>query len=114
MLVDEGFEPGTVNYIFCSDDFLLNINRTYLKHDYYTDIVTFDMSDSDDVVSADIFVSIDRVKENAETEGVSFEEELYRVMVHGVLHLCGYGDKTKEEQGEMRSAENQHIKLILG
>lgn len=114
VVAHEGFETGTINYIFCSDEHLLNINKEYLQHDYYTDIITFDMSDSEDVISADIFVSIDRVRDNARDLGVDETEELHRVLIHGVLHLCGYGDKTKKEQEGMRNTENQYIKLILG
>lgn len=114
VVTNEGFEPGTINYIFCSDEHLLGINKEYLQHDYYTDIITFDMSDSEEVVSADIFVSLDRVRDNAAELGVEESEELHRVMIHGVLHLCGYGDKTEQEQKEMRSAENQYLKIYQG
>src|SRR5437868_11938938 len=87
---------GQLNYIFTSDGALLKINVEYLKHNTYTDIITFNYNE-DKKISGDIFISIDRVKENAKKFDVNFEEELYRVMIHGVLHLCGYKDKTKTD-----------------
>lgn len=110
----EGFTTGTINYIFCSDEYLLQVNKDHLDHDYYTDIITFDMSDDEDTVSSDLFISIDRVKDNAIQLNVSFEEELHRVMIHGILHLVGYNDKTEEEQKEMRLTENQYITQLKG
>lgn len=102
---------GDITLVFCSDDYLLKVNQEYLDHDYYTDIITFDYSE-DDFVSGDLFISIDRVKENAETNNVSFINELNRVVVHGVLHLCGYKDKSESEERTMRSKEDQMLKLI--
>lgn len=99
-----------INYIFCSDDYLLNINKTYLNHDYYTDILTFDQSDNDEI-EADIFISIDRVRENAEAFHHIYEKELNRVMVHGLLHLLGYNDQTEEEKQAMRETEEACLSL---
>ncbi|WP_258102926.1 rRNA maturation RNase YbeY [Marinoscillum sp. MHG1-6] len=104
---------GQLTYIFCSDDYLLNINREYLNHDYYTDIITFDNSlDSDAEILGDIFISIDRVTDNASEFNVPIQNELHRVMAHGVLHLLGYGDKTPDEQKVMRQKEEACISLL--
>lgn len=101
-----------INYIFCSDDYLLKVNQDYLNHDYYTDIITFDNSDEDDdTLESDIFISIDRVEENAITNKASFQSELLRVMSHGLLHLCGFKDKSEEESQEMRKQENLCLSL---
>jgi rRNA maturation RNase YbeY len=101
----------TLNYIFCSDDYLLEINREFLQHDYLTDIITFDLS-VDDSISSEIYVSIDRVRENAKLFNTSFIRELYRVMIHGVLHLLGYKDKTKREIAVMRNKEEHYLLLF--
>jgi len=101
---------GTINYIFCNDVYLLEKNKTYLQHDTLTDIITFEYSK--DPISGDIFISIDRVKENAAERNLPFDQELLRVMAHGVLHLCGYGDKKKEEQKVMRSKEEACISMF--
>lgn len=98
-----------LTFVFCSDDYLLKINQQYLNHDYYTDIITFDYCEGV-YLSGDIFISIDRVKENAQTVKIAFEEELMRVMAHGVLHLIGFKDKSENEQLEMRAAEDLAIK----
>jgi probable rRNA maturation factor len=95
--------------IFCSDEYLLNVNRTFLQHDYYTDIITFPLDETNKKTIAEIYISIDRVKENATTEKVTFENELQRVIFHGVLHLCGFKDKTKAESQLMRQMENQWL-----
>jgi len=95
-----------LNYIFCSDEYLLQINKEYLQHDFYTDIITFDNSEVKGTLEGDIFISIDRVKENARTEQTRFRDELHRVMAHGLLHLCGYKDKTPAQQKIMRQKEN--------
>ncbi|KQS23756.1 rRNA maturation RNase YbeY [Dyadobacter sp. Leaf189] len=105
----EGYIISELNYIFCSDDYLLEINKEYLNHDYYTDIVTFDNSEEEKQLAGDIYVSVDRVRENAETFQVDFETELRRVLVHGLLHLMGYGDSNDEEKALMREKENQHL-----
>lgn len=102
---------GEISLIFTSDEHLLSVNQQYLDHDYYTDIITFDYSE-DDFVSGDLFISIDRVRENAEENNVSFSHELNRVVVHGVLHLCGYKDKSESEEQMMRSKEEQMLNLI--
>lgn len=102
---------GEISYIFCDDDYLLDINIKHLNHDDYTDIITFNYNE-EDVISGDIFISTERVEENAKTYDVSFEEELLRVMAHGVLHLIGYNDKTNEESIIMREKENEKIKLF--
>lgn len=102
---------GDITYIFCSDDYLLNINKQYLNHDYFTDIITFNYCERD-VVSGDIFISIDTVRSNSETYEVSFLNELYRVIIHGILHLLGYNDKTDEEQDEMTRQENLSLEIL--
>lgn len=107
----ESKELGDISLIFCSDEYLLDVNRKYLDHDYYTDIITFDYTEGD-VVSGDLFISVDRVKDNASELNLSFEEELKRVMVHGVLHLCGYMDKTEEDELVMRKKEDESMLLF--
>lgn len=107
-----GFQLISLNYIFCSDEYLLSINQSYLQHDYYTDIITFDNSDEYSAVEGDIFISVDRVKENAEYEDISFHDELYRVIVHGLLHLIGFNDKVDEEAAVMRKMENNYLHLL--
>jgi rRNA maturation RNase YbeY len=101
---------GDLTYIFCSDAELLQMNNTYLKHNYYTDIITFDYSE-DDTVSGDVFISLDTVKSNSEKFHTDYSEELHRVMVHGILHLCGFRDKSPEEAKVMREKENDALKL---
>ena len=101
-----------LNYIFCSDEYLLKINVEYLDHDYYTDIITFDNSDTPNSIEGDLFISIDRVKDNANTQGLTFQSELNRVMVHGLLHLIGYKDKSESEQIEMRGKEDHYLALV--
>ncbi len=98
-----------ISFIFCSDDFLLDLNVQYLQHDTLTDIITFQYAKMPTALEGDIFISIDRVRENATTFGVRFEEELHRVMAHGVLHLCGYGDKTPDEKARMTDKENEAL-----
>lgn len=103
------YNISELNYIFCSDTYLHKINVEYLNHDTYTDIITFDNSDEEGSIESDIFVSIDRVKENATDFNTSFEHELKRVMVHGLLHLVGFGDKTDKEKAIMRSREEKWV-----
>jgi len=105
----EGFELNQINYIFCSDEYLIGINQQYLNHDFYTDIITFDNSEKEGVVEGDIFISIDRVKENAEQLSKPFTEELSRVLAHGVLHLVGYDDHEDEDEQLMREKEDFYI-----
>lgn len=102
---------SSLTYIFCTDDYLLSINKQHLGHDFYTDVITFDYSDGSPTLSGDIFISIDRVKDNAKHLSEAFNNELHRVMVHGVLHLCGYKDKTEGEEKEMRMKEDHYLSL---
>ena len=106
-----GKEVDEIAYIFCSDPVILEINRQYLQHDYYTDIITFDYSDNN-IISGDVFISMDTVKSNAEKFEVMFMEELHRVIIHGILHLCGLKDETDEEQKVMRVKENEALQLL--
>ena len=102
-----------LQYIFCSDEYLLEINKQHLNHNYYTDIITFDLSETPDAVTGEIYISIDRVKENAQTYKAPFKQELLRVIFHGALHLCGYKDKTKNDQAMMRKAEDKYLQYYL-
>ena len=100
----------TLTYVFCSDSYLLNINRQYLQHDFYTDIISFNLSDHpDSPIIGEIYISTDRVKDNASIHHTNFEQELHRVIFHGALHLCGYKDKTKAQQKEMRAKEDFYL-----
>ena len=101
----------SINYIFCSDEYLLQINKDFLQHDYLTDTITFDLS-TGDLIEAEIYISIERVRDNAATYNTSFKRELCRVMIHGVLHLAGYKDKTKSEITLMRSKEEHYLLLF--
>lgn len=105
----EGKSADDISIIFCSDAYLLQINRQYLQHDFYTDIITFDYNEGNSV-SGDLFISIERIGENAAIFGSSFQVELSRVIFHGILHLCGYGDKTEDEEVAMRAKENFYLK----
>jgi rRNA maturation RNase YbeY len=107
----EGFLIKELNYIFCSDEYLYKINVDYLQHDTYTDIITFDNSETSGEIEGDIFISLDRVKENAKTHQQEEENELTRVLSHGLLHLMGYADKTKQAASLMRSKEDEAIEL---
>jgi len=111
VVVSEGFSAGQIDYIFCSDDYLLQLNEEYLNHDTFTDIITFDYTNGK-TISGDIFISIERVEDNAKKFGVEFSNELKRVMSHGVLHLAGFGDKSKEEKKTMREKEDEKIKMF--
>jgi rRNA maturation RNase YbeY len=111
LIAMENKKAGDLCFIFCTDDFLLDINKKHLNHDYYTDVITFDYT-VDNVVSGDIFVSVERVNENAGEFGVSFNHELSRVMYHGILHLCGYSDKSDEEKQTMREKEDFYLKTL--
>jgi rRNA maturation RNase YbeY len=99
---------GEISYIFCSDAEILRINNLYLKHDYYTDIITFDYSE-DDTLSGDLFISLETVKSNSLQLGTDYDEELHRVMIHGILHLCGFKDKSPEDEKMMREKENEAL-----
>lgn len=107
----EGKELGEVNLIFCSDEYLLEMNKTHLEHDYYTDIITFDYYEEQ--ITGDLFISVDRVTENAAELKAKFMHELHRVVAHGLLHLLGYGDKSNEEEVLMREMENEALLLIV-
>ena len=101
-----------LSIIFCSDDALLEINKKFLNHDYYTDIITFPIEETNTVFEAELYISIDRVEENAKNLSIAFQDELRRVIIHGVLHLCGYKDKTDKEIEEMRFKENFYLKHL--
>ena len=105
-----GFSVGELNYIFCDDEKILEVNKEYLQHDYYTDIITFDYSE-DDCISGDLFISLDTVRSNSEMLGVAYEQELYRVIIHGILHLCGIDDKGEGEREIMEAAENKALAM---
>lgn len=106
-----GFKLGSVSYIFCSDEKILEVNKQYLNHDFYTDIITFDYVEKD-IINGDIFISTDRVRENAQEFNVAFEEELHRVIIHGILHLLGQQDHTPKEEKQMRKKENEALLLF--
>nr|WP_297784308.1 rRNA maturation RNase YbeY [uncultured Allomuricauda sp.] len=111
IIESEGFQTGQVDFIFCTDEYLLQLNQEYLNHDTFTDIITFDYTD-DKTISGDIFISTDRVEENANEFKVDSLNELRRVMSHGILHLAGYGDKSKDEVKLMREKEDEKIKMF--
>ena len=111
LILNEEKKVGNINYIFCDDEYLLKVNQDFLNHDYYTDIITFDYVKGK-TISGDIFISLTRISENASTLSSSFEKELLRVLAHGVLHLCGYKDKSDEEEKEMRAKEDFYINLF--
>lgn len=106
-----GKKTGEIAYVFCSDDIILETNRKYLQHDYYTDIITFDYTE-ENRLNGDIFISLDTVKSNAGQFGVTFENELHRVLIHGVLHLCGIDDKGEENRRRMTTCENRALDLL--
>ena len=108
IIISEGKKLGEINYIFCDDEYLLQVNKEYLHHDYYTDIITFDYVKGK-TISGDIFVSLPRIFDNAETLSKDFDSEFFRVLAHGILHLCGYKDKTDEEISEMRNKEDYYL-----
>jgi rRNA maturation RNase YbeY len=108
LILSEGKKLGEINYIFCNDEYLLKVNQDYLQHDYYTDIITFDYVKGK-TISGEIFVSLQRISDNASTLSKNYEEELRRVLAHGILHLCGYKDKTGEEELLMRSKEDFYL-----
>ncbi|MHA3046999.1 rRNA maturation RNase YbeY [Riemerella anatipestifer] len=112
IILSEHKKLGKINYIFCDDEYLLQVNRTYLQHDYYTDIITFDYVRGN-TISGDIFVSLPRISDNASTLSKDYQSEFLRVLAHGVLHLCGYKDKTEEDIKEMRTKEDHYINLFL-
>jgi probable rRNA maturation factor len=107
----EGYKLGELSFNFCSDEELLKINIEHLNHDFYTDIITFELNE-EDVIIGDIYISIDRVKENAKLQSTTYTNELMRVLIHGVLHLCGYKDKTKKDASLMREKEDYYLSLL--
>lgn len=102
---------GDIAYIFCNDEKILEVNREYLEHDYYTDIITFDYTEGD-IIGGDLFISLDTVKSNSEMLGVAYEQELYRVIIHGILHLCGINDKGEGEREIMENEENRALSML--
>ena len=106
-----GKKVGDISYIFCSDEKILEVNRQYLQHDYYTDIITFDYCEGDRL-SGDLFISLDTIRTNAEQFGASYEDELHRVIIHGILHLCGINDKGPGEREIMEAAENKALGML--
>jgi probable rRNA maturation factor len=109
------FDTGDIDFVFCSDEDLLRINREFLAHDYYTDIISFDYSDNKNkVLHGEIYISVDRVTENASSMKVYFQEELHRVIFHGVLHFCGFRDKSKLDRRKMREMEDKWLKRYFG
>jgi rRNA maturation RNase YbeY len=104
---------AAINYIFCSDKYLLSINQQFLNHDYYTDIITFGLHDKGSPVVAEVYISTDRVKDNAKTHGTTYSKEMLRVLFHGALHLCGYKDKTKANIATMRAKEDEYLKRYM-
>jgi probable rRNA maturation factor len=111
IITKNSFELESLNYIFCSDEYLHQMNVDYLEHDTLTDVITFDNSDIEGVIEGDVFISIDRVVDNAASFNISVQEELHRVMAHGLLHLLGYEDKGPEKQVVMRSKEDEYLRL---
>ena len=108
----EGKKTGNITYIFCTDEYLLKMNQEYLKHDDLTDVITFDYTEGDRV-SGDIFISYERIMDNSNTLGTALEDELHRVMIHSVMHLCGYKDKQPDAKAQMTDKENQYLELLL-
>jgi rRNA maturation RNase YbeY len=109
----EGLHIETLQYIFCSDKYILGINKTYLQHDYYTDIISFDLSETKGKLIGEVYISIERVKDNAKTHKTSLKEELLRVIFHGALHFCGYKDKKPADIKKMRAQEDKWLKSYL-
>ncbi|NQV76428.1 MAG: rRNA maturation RNase YbeY [Bacteroidetes bacterium] len=108
-IIEEGFKLKELNFIFCSDNYLLSMNQNYLKHNTLTDIITFDNSEENRVIIGDIFISLERIRENAQSFKVTTESELHRVMIHGTLHLLGYADKGKEAKVLMTDKEDLYL-----
>lgn len=112
LILEEGREVGLINFVICSDEYLLRINMEYLKHNTYTDTITFDYSENTHEISGDVYISIDRVKENSKTFFQKLSFELHRVMCHGILHLVGYADKNEIQASQMRSKEDYYLTLL--
>ena len=113
LIAKERKSLNNLNYIFCNDNAILEINRKYLDHNFYTDVITFDLSSSRKEILADIYISVDRIRENAKSLKLSLKEELHRVMLHGLLHLCGYNDKTEGERKLIRKKEDFYLNLYF-
>lgn len=111
-IINEGFNEGEINYIFCDDAYLLKLNVKYLEHDTLTDIISFDYTIGKQI-NGDVYISAERVSDNAKDYNVTFENEMSRVLIHGILHYCGYKDKTQAEETEMRSKENYYISQLI-
>lgn len=110
--ISEGYELSQLNYVFCSDEYLLEINKEYLDHDYFTDIITFDNSEEDNQLEGDIYISVDRVRENAATFHTDFDTEMRRVLIHGLLHLAGHDDTSEALKTAMRAKEDEYLRLF--
>ncbi len=111
-ITEEGKIIDNISFNLCSDQYILRLNNEALQHDYYTDIITFELNEKDEPIEGDIYISIDRVKDNAKTLDIPFITELHRVLIHGVLHLCGYKDKSKKEEVLMREKENYYLNKL--
>jgi probable rRNA maturation factor len=109
---EEGKKINTISFNLCSDEYILQLNNEALKHDYYTDIITFELNEKNEPIEGDIYISIDRVKDNAKSLKIPFITELQRVLIHGILHLCGYKDKSTKEEKQMREKENYYLNKI--
>lgn len=111
-IIEEGKIIDNISFNLCSDEYILQLNNEALQHDYYTDIITFELNEKDEPIEGDIYISIDRVKDNARTLHIPFINELHRVLIHGVLHLCSYKDKSKKEELLMREKENYYLNKL--
>lgn len=111
-VAEEGKKINTISFNLCGDEYILQLNNEALQHDYYTDIITFELNEKNEPIEGDIYISIDRVKDNAKTLNIPFITELQRVLIHGVLHLCGYKDKSTKEEEQMREKENYYLNKI--
>jgi rRNA maturation RNase YbeY len=109
----EGYTIESLTYVFCSDKYLLKINKDFLSHDYYTDIISFDLSELPGQLIGEVYISVDRVKDNAKTHGTSLKEELHRVIFHGALHFCGYKDKKPTDAKKMREMEDRWLNAYM-
>ncbi|OYX28450.1 MAG: rRNA maturation RNase YbeY [Flavobacteriales bacterium 32-35-8] len=112
VIISEGYKLEEINYIFCDDEYLFKLNVEFLNHDTLTDVISFDYSIGK-IIQGDIFISVERVRDNASDFNVSFDDELHRVMVHGILHYCGYKDKTEDDEKLMRAKENHYLKELV-
>jgi len=111
-IAEEGFDLKDISYIFCNDEFILELNKSALQHNYFTDIITFQYNEKKEPIHSEIYISIDTVKSNAKLFNVSFQKELLRVIIHGVLHCCNYNDKTKSQEKQIREKENYYLSKI--